>query len=43
VPNQGSGNVLTGEISKNTATVIVANGTAGNTATVMQFKNDPCP
>src|SRR5262249_26791420 len=34
-PNQGSGNVLAGEISKNTATTVtVANGTPGNTTTV---------
>ena len=44
VPNQGSGNVLSGKISKNTATeVVVANGTLGNTATVTQSNNTPCP
>jgi hypothetical protein len=43
-PNAGTGNVLTGEIVKNTATTVtVADGTAGNTATVTQFNNDPCP
>jgi hypothetical protein len=42
--NTGTGNVLTGEIAKNTATTVtVADGTPGNTADVAQFKNDPCP
>ena len=42
--NLGSGNVLAGEISKNTATTVtVADGTPGNTATVTQSKNVPCP
>jgi hypothetical protein len=44
VPNAGTGNVLEGEIFKNTATTVtVQNGTPGNTATVTEFKNDPCP
>ena len=44
VPNQGTGNVLAGEISKNTATpVTVDDGTPGNQANVTQFHNDPCP
>jgi hypothetical protein len=44
VPNAGTGNVLTGEIFKNTATTVtVDDGTPGNTATVTQFKNDSCP
>jgi Right handed beta helix region len=44
VPNAGTGNVLEGEIFKNTATTVtVQNGTPGNTATVTQFHNDPCP
>ena len=43
-PNTGTGNVLTGEISKNTATTVtVANGTPGNTADVTQLNNVPCP
>jgi hypothetical protein len=43
VPNMGTGNVLAGEISQNTATTVtVDNGTPGNTATVTEFKNDPC-
>lgn len=43
-PNLGAGNVLTGEIVKNTATTVtVADGAPGNTATVTQFKKDPCP
>jgi hypothetical protein len=42
-PNTGSGNVLTGEISHNTAaTVMVQDGTPGNTATVTQSHNTPC-
>jgi hypothetical protein len=42
-PNMGTGNLLHGWIFKNTATtVVVQNGTAGNTATVTQFNNDPC-
>ena len=40
--NTGTGNVLTGEIFQNTGTTVVQNGTPGNTATVTQFKNDPC-
>jgi hypothetical protein len=44
VPNAGTGNMLEGEIFKNTATTVtVQNGTLGNTATVTQFHNDPCP
>jgi hypothetical protein len=44
VPNAGSGNVLTGEIVQNTASIVtVQNGTPGNTATMSQFKNEPCP
>jgi hypothetical protein len=44
VPNAGTGNVLTGQISKNTATTVtVDKGTPGNTATVTQFRNEPCP
>jgi hypothetical protein len=44
VPNLGTGNVLAGEISKNTATMVtVADGTPGNAATVTQVNNDPCP
>ena len=32
-----------GEIFKNMATtVMIDNGTSGNTATVTQFKNEPC-
>jgi hypothetical protein len=43
-PNLGMGNVLAGKISQNTAsTVVVQDGVPGNTADVMQFKNDPCP
>jgi hypothetical protein len=42
--NQGSGNLLGGDISKNTATeVTVADGTPGNTALVTQSNNVPCP
>jgi hypothetical protein len=41
--NAGTGNVLTGEIFQNTATVVVEDGTSGNTATVTQFNNVPCP
>ena len=42
-PNLGIGNVLTGQIFQNTATtVVVADGTPGNTANVTQFKNDLC-
>jgi hypothetical protein len=42
-PNMGSGNVLTGDISHNTATtVVVQDGTPGNTATVTQSNNTPC-
>ena len=41
--NMGSGNVLTGEISHNTATtVVVQDGTPGNTATVTQSHNTLC-
>jgi Right handed beta helix region len=44
VPNMGGKNVLTGKIFQNTATtVMVEDGVLGNTATVSQFKNDPCP
>ncbi len=44
VPNTGTGNVLTGQIFQNTATTVtVADGTPGNTATVTQLQNDPCP
>jgi hypothetical protein len=40
----GTGNVSAGEISQNTAaTVTVADGTPGNTATVTQLYNAPCP
>jgi hypothetical protein len=46
-PNLGTGNVLTGEIFQNTATVVVQdgvqNGAPENTADVTQFKNEPCP
>ena len=43
-PNTGTGNVLTGEIFKNTATTVtVQDGVPGNTATMTQFDNDPCP
>ena len=42
-PNMGSGNVLTGQIVQNTATtVVVQDGTPGNTATVTQSKNTQC-
>lgn len=44
VPNLGTENVLIGDLSKNTATTVtVAARTPGNTATVAQFNNDPCP
>ncbi|HXG18124.1 MAG TPA: hypothetical protein VNN62_03500 [Methylomirabilota bacterium] len=44
VPNQGTGNVLTGEIFQHTDTTApVQNGTPGNIAIVTQSKNDPCP
>jgi hypothetical protein len=40
----GTGNVLEGQIFENTATTVaVADGTPGNTATVAQFNNVPCP
>jgi hypothetical protein len=43
-PNQGSGNVLDAEISKNTATTVtVADGIPGNMAMVTQNNNAPCP
>jgi hypothetical protein len=45
-PNTGTGNVLAGEISKNTATTVtVADGAGapGNQANVTQFNNVPCP
>jgi len=43
-PNQGTGNTLEGTITQNTAdTIEVGNGVAGNSATVTQFKNTPCP
>jgi hypothetical protein len=42
--NTGTGNVLEGEIAKNTATTVTLNdGVPGNTADVTQLKNDPCP
>lgn len=46
--NQGTGNVLEGEIFQNTATEVIVtdgtqNGAPANTATVTQFQNDPCP
>lgn len=44
VDNTGTGNELEGEIFQNTATMVtVADGTPGNTATVTQFNNVPCP
>ena len=44
VPNAGTGNLLTGEIVQNTATIVtVQNGTPGNTGTMTQLKNEPCP
>jgi hypothetical protein len=44
VPNMGAENELTGLIAKNTATtIVVVDGTPGNTADVTQFKNVPCP
>jgi hypothetical protein len=44
VPNLGTGNVLEGRIFQNTVGAVdVADGTAGNTATVTQFNNVPCP
>jgi hypothetical protein len=44
VPNTGTGNVLEGEITKNTATtVMVEDGVTDNSAEVMQSKNVPCP
>jgi hypothetical protein len=44
VPNMGAENELTGLIAKNTATtIVVVDGTPGNTATMTQFKNVPCP
>jgi hypothetical protein len=45
-PNQGTGNVLEGQILENTATTVVVQdgaGAPGNTANVTQFNNDPCP
>ena len=43
-PNQGTGNTIGGEITKNTAaTIVVENGVAGNSATVAQLNNDTCP
>jgi hypothetical protein len=43
-PNQGTGNTAAGKLTKNTAnSVVVENGVAGNSATVRQVKNDPCP
>jgi len=34
---------VAGTITKNTAnSAVVENGVAGNSATVTQFKNDPC-
>src|SRR5262249_42071888 len=42
-PNMGTGNLLQGRIFQNTATTVtVVDGVPGNTATVTQFKNDPC-
>jgi hypothetical protein len=46
-PNQGTGNKVAGEISKNTVTnpattVVVNNGVAGNLAQVTQSKNVAC-
>ncbi len=44
VPNQGTGNLLEGRITHNTATTItVEDGVPGNQADVTQFNNDPCP
>jgi hypothetical protein len=44
VPNAGTGNVLTSEIYKNTATTVtVEDGVPGNTVNMTQFKNEPCP
>jgi hypothetical protein len=46
VPNMGTGNVLEGEISKNTATTVTVQdgaGAPGNQANVTQFNNDLCP
>jgi hypothetical protein len=41
--NSGSGNVLEGEISKNTATtVVIEDGVAGNSAAITPVNNDPC-
>ena len=43
-PNQGTGNMVEGSITKNAAsTVVVENGITGNSATVTQSKNTPCP
>lgn len=43
-PNQGTGNKVEGEISRNTATnVVVTNGVAGNAALVTGSKNVRCP
>jgi hypothetical protein len=46
VPNQGTGNVLEGQIFENTATMVVVQdgaGAPGNQANVTQFNHDPCP
>jgi hypothetical protein len=46
VPNQGTGNVLEGQIFENTATTVTVQdgaGAPGNQANVTQFNNDPCP
>jgi hypothetical protein len=43
-PNLGTGNVLSGQIFKNTATTVtVTDGVPGNTADMIQFRNVPCP
>jgi hypothetical protein len=43
-PNMGTGNLLEGRIFENTATTVtVVDGTPGNTATVTQVNNGPCP
>jgi hypothetical protein len=43
-PNQGTGNEVEGKVTKNTATtIVVENGVAGNTASVTQANNTPCP
>lgn len=43
-PNQGTGNTVEGAITKNTAdSVVVENGVTGNSVTVTQINNAPCP